>query len=277
MQNMNKHASPLVVKYGGNALAGAYAADPALLQIAALHRSGQGVVLVHGGGPEIDSWLARLDVPTRRIDGLRVTDAQTLDVTEAALCATVNKRLVRACTALGIRCAGVSGEDAALLTARKQQHPSGDLGFVGAISECDPSLLHTLLDAGYLPIVAPLAISHDHQHALNVNADTAAAAIAGALHASSTVFLTNVAQVRRHPHDPASGIASMTLCEASRFRDSDACTGGMRPKLEAAIAAVEYGSDSAVIAHAGARFEDILSGKAGTRIGRALQPAEARA
>ncbi len=250
---MNEHATPdvaglLVVKYGGNAM-GAEASgvgavsDPVLREIAGLWAAGTRIVLVHGGGPEIDRALAQRRIPTRRIDGMRVTDVPTLEATEAVLCGTINKRLVRDCTALGIPAAGISGQDGSTLVARKLLPESGaDLGLVGEVVTCDPKLLRALLDAGFLPVVAPLAIATDAAHAYNVNADLAAAAIAGALKASAFIMLTNVPRVLRDRDDPASGIDRLTLAEARAFATSDACEGGMKPKMDAAVAALENGS-----------------------------------
>jgi acetylglutamate kinase len=231
--------APLVVKYGGNALAGDGTADPVLAEIAGRHFSGEPIVLVHGGGPEIDRALAERGVETQRIDGLRVTGATTLAVTEAVLCGTLNKRLVRALGALGVRAAGISGQDGALLVAARTAVANGaDLGYVGTIVRTDPHLVRTLLAAGFLPVVAPLALARDCAHAYNVNADLAAAAIAAALHARAFVIVTNVPRVLRDPTDPSSGIDSLTLDEAHHFAQSDACRSSMKPKLEAAISAL---------------------------------------
>ncbi len=250
---MNEYATPLaagflVVKYGGNAMgteasgSGAVS-DPVLREIARLWGAGTRIVLVHGGGPEIDRALVQRGIPTRRIDGMRVTDAPTLESTEAVLCGTINKRLVRDCTALGIPTAGISGQDGKTLVAGKLLPANGaDLGFVGTVVACDQRLLRALLDAGFLPVVAPLAIAADAAHAYNVNADLAAAAVAGALKASAFILLTNVPRVLRDRDDPASGIDRLTLAEARAFATSDACEGGMKPKMDAAITALENGA-----------------------------------
>lgn len=222
--------------------------DPILAELVALHQAGTPVVLVHGGGPEIDRWLAQRNVPTRRVDGLRVTDEATLEVTEAVLCATINKRLVRACAALGAKAVGISGEDADTLVAQTAHGSHGeDLGFVGNVTACDPALINLLLAAKYLPVVAPLAVAPDDAHAYNVNADLAAAAIAGALQARAFIMITNVERVRRDPNDPASGIDRLSLEQARAFVKTPACEGGMLPKMQAAIAAVESGASASYI------------------------------
>jgi acetylglutamate kinase len=241
----HNYSSPLVVKYGGNAMGEGGGLLPELVQ---LHLDGTPVVLVHGGGPEIDRWLAQRNVPTRRVDGLRVTDEATLEVTEAVLCATINKRLVRACAALGAKAVGISGEDADTLVAQTAHGSHGeDLGFVGDVTACDPSLINLLLAANYLPVIAPLAVAPDDAHAYNVNADLAAAAIAGAVRARAFVMITNVERVRRDPKDPSSSIDRLSLEEARAFVDTPACEGGMRPKMLAAISAVETGAAASYI------------------------------
>jgi acetylglutamate kinase len=232
---------PIVIKYGGNAMGDG---DGFLAEVAAQVEVGTPVVLVHGGGPEIDRRLAERGVITRRIDGLRVTDDVTLEVTEAVLCGTLNKRLVRALTALGVRAAGISGQDAGTLLAAPATNRA--LGHVGERVTCDPALIRTLLAGGYLPVVAPLAASVDGR-ALNVNADLAAAAIASALGARAFILVTNVPRVLRDPADPCSGIERLSLDEARAFAASDACAGGMRPKIEAAIGAVVDGAAASFI------------------------------
>lgn len=240
---------PWVVKYGGSALAAG--GDEVLAEIAALHRDGQGVVLVHGGGPEIDAALRQRGIVTERVGGHRVTDAATLETVEAVLCGTINKRLVRALLALGASAVGMSGQDGATLIAERMRGEGGaDLGYVGQIVDCDATLVRGLLDARSLPVVAPLAISRDGTHAYNVNADLAAAAIASALKASAFVLVTNVPRVLRNPDDPSSGIDRMTLAQARDFAASEACRSSMKPKVLAAVSALEGGVARAYICSA---------------------------
>jgi len=240
---------PVVVKYGGNAMPAGGGADPVIEEIAALHRGGTPVVVVHGGGPEIDRALQERGIATQRIDGMRVTDAATLETTEFVLCATVNKRIVRALVALGVRAAGISGQDGPTLLAEAAS--ASDLGFVGTIVAVEPALVRTLLEGGFLPVVAPLAVARDGAHAYNVNADLAAGALAAALGARAFVAITNVRRVFRDPDDPASGIDELTLDEATAFAASEACRSSMKPKLAAAIAAVAGGAQASYIAAAG--------------------------
>jgi acetylglutamate kinase len=244
-----------VVKYGGNAMAGSVDGDPLLAEIAALWQAGARVVLVHGGGPEIDAALAARGVPTTRVDGLRVTDAVTLEITEAVLCGTINKRIVRALLALGIPAAGISGADGRTLIARRARSVNGgDLGYVGYVGDVavvEPQLIHALLGAGFLPVVAPVAIAQNAEHAYNVNADLAAGAIAAALAAEAFVIVTNVARVLRDVDDPNSGIARFTPEEALDFSTTAACRSSMKPKLAAAAFAVRDGAAAAYICAAG--------------------------
>jgi len=237
----------LVVKYGGNAMG--EGTDGALLtELADLRAAGHAVILVHGGGPEIDEALGRRGLATRRIDGLRGTDEDALEVAEAVLCATANKRLVRMCLQQGLPAIGISGQDGGLIRVRRALSPSGlDLGFVGEIVSVDPAPLLALLDAGYLPIVSPIAVDERAQHAYNVNADTVAGAIAAALKADAYVALTNVDRVLRDPSDPNTAIDELSVSDALHFAGSDACASGMKPKMLAAIDAVAGGARRAYI------------------------------
>ncbi len=238
------------MKYGGAALraTGGAATDPVLEELAALYERGERAALVHGGGPEIDRALEERGIATRRIDGQRVTDAATLETVESVLCGTLNKGLVRAALSLGIRAVGISGEDGPTLIAKRLEGAGGeDLGYVGEIVDCDPHLLRALLDAGYVPVIAPLAVSRDGRQTYNVNADLAAAALAAALASSAFVIVTNVGRVLRDPDDPRSGMDRLTPEEARAFAASDACRSSMKPKLLAAVAAVTGGAHAAYI------------------------------
>jgi acetylglutamate kinase len=247
MHNMHGFATPLVVKYGGNAMDDETEAALAA-ELAALTSEGHRAVVVHGGGPEIDRALADRGLRTSRIDGLRVTDGVVLDIAESVLCGTANKRLVRACLRAGVRAVGISGEDGGMLRARRAVSPSGgDLGYVGDIVRVDPQPLLALLRSGFVPIVAPLAIEERAGCAYNVNADTAAGAIAAALRASAYVVLTNVERVRRDPEDASTGLTQLSISEALLFATSESCQSGMRPKLLAAVEAVTGGARRAYI------------------------------
>jgi acetylglutamate kinase len=242
----------VVLKYGGHAIAAA-GADPVLDECAALWRRGDRIVLVHGGAPQIDAVLRERAITERRVAGLRVTDDATLAVVESVLCGTVNKALVRALLVRGVRVAGVSGQDAALLRARRATGPAGeDLGAVGEVDAVDPLVLRALLDAGLLPVVAPLAVDATAGRALNVNADTAAGAIAAALRADLYVNVTAVPRVRMDAADPATEVARLDGAAAARGIAAGAFDGGMRPKVRSALDALAGGAARAVIRGAAA-------------------------
>ncbi len=179
---------------------------------------------------------------------MRVTDEATLEVTEGVLCGGTNKRLVREAFALGLPAVGISGQDAGTLVAERLQGSNGeDLGYVGTIVETNVALIRALLDADFLPIVAPLAVARDGAHAYNVNADLAAAALASALNVDAFLAVTNVSRVLRDADDASSGIDRFTPEEALRFAAGDACRSSMKPKLQAAANAAQRGVAAAYI------------------------------
>ena len=241
-----------VVKYGGNAMgdedtARAFAADVVLLKAVGINP-----VVVHGGGPQIGAMLKRLGVETRFIDGLRVTDAATAEVAEMVLSGAINKRLVGAISAAGGRAIGLSGKDGGMMTARKLDgRASGDsaieqavdLGFVGEPARVDRSVIDTALAGGLIPVVAPIGTGEDGQ-TYNINADTFAGALAGALGAARLLLLTDIAGVL-----DGSGalIPELTPETIADLRREDTVTGGMIPKLETCVTAVEAGCEAAVI------------------------------
>ncbi len=242
----------IVLKYGGNAMARPESPDTLLDEVAERVAAGDRVVLVHGGGPQIDAALAERGLSPPRIHGLRVTDAATLAVAEHVLCGTVNKALVRALFRRGVRAAGVSGQDGALLQTRALEVEGGAaLGFVGVVAAVNPGILEGMFVAGLTPVVAPIGISEDGSSAFNINADTAAGAIAGALGADAYVVVTNVERIRRVATDPATGIHHLTSSEARRYIDDGTFDGGMAPKVESVIDALERGARRAIVCGSG--------------------------
>jgi acetylglutamate kinase len=242
----------IVLKYGGNAMAPPPAPDPLLDDVAVRVAAGDRVVLVHGGGPQIDAESSELGLAQRRVAGLRVTDAATLAVTERVLCGTVNKALVRALRRRDVDAVGISGQDGGLLLARPVAPIDGQaLGFVGEIYAVRCALLDALLAGGFTPVVAPLALSSDAGSALNVNADTAAGALAGALAADAYVVVTNVERVRLRVDDPASGIERLDVALARRYLSDGTFEGGMAPKMESIVKALEAGAKRAVVCGSG--------------------------
>jgi acetylglutamate kinase len=258
----------LVLKYGGNAMGSPADSDPILDDCAERVRAGDRLVIVHGGGPQIDAELQRRGIVPLRVGGLRVTDAETLAVTESVLCGSVNKALVRAALARELPALGVSGQDGRLLVAEPALDAQGrSLGFVGRITQVNVRPLVALLEQGFVPIVAPLGVAADASTAFNINADTAAGAIAGALRADAYVVVTNVDRVRLNVADPTSGIAQLNMEEAQRHLASGVFDGGMRPKMESAIDALALGAGRALICGAGpGAITRALNGEATTLV-----------
>jgi acetylglutamate kinase len=249
----------VVIKYGGHAmgeeaLAKLFAADAVLLKLLGLHP-----VIVHGGGPQISAMLQRAGVTSTFVDGLRVTDAATMEVAEMVLSGAINKEIASWITLAGaeadVRGVGLSGKDGRLITAerttRTRKNPDSDdeevvdLGFVGEPTKVDPKLLLALINSedDYIPVLAPIGVSAEGD-TYNINADTVAGAVAGALKAKRLLLLTDVQGVMG-----AGGelIRQMTVKEAGKAVATGIVTGGMIPKLETAVAAVEAGVESAVI------------------------------
>ncbi|MGH8981714.1 MAG: acetylglutamate kinase [Acidimicrobiales bacterium] len=237
----------VVVKFGGNALAGsevaAFAEDMVLL-----HSVGIKPVVVHGGGPQIGELLERLGKQSEFRDGLRVTDADTLDVARMVLVGKVNRDIVSAINVHGPLAVGLSGEDAKLITAAPH---SVELGFVGRVLAVDPTILRRLLAEDLVPVVATIGADESGQ-AYNINADTVAGAIAESLDAEKLVFLSDVEGVRADPADPSSHLRRLTADRLSELLESGNAAGGMAPKAEACVRAVR----------AGVRRAHILDGRA---------------
>jgi acetylglutamate kinase len=231
----------VVVKYGGNAMvADDGGRDPLTLfaeDIVLLHSVGIRVVVVHGGGPQIGELLARLGKESTFVDGLRVTDAETLDVARMVLVGKVNRELVAAVNVHGPLAVGISGEDGAFLQATPQ---SPDLGFVGEVRAVDPTLIERLLDTNLIPVVATIAMDSAGQ-AYNVNADVAAGAIATALQAEKLVYLTDVEGIRSTPDDPSTRLSTVTVDELEGMVGDGSITTGMIPKVASCVGAVRDG------------------------------------
>jgi acetylglutamate kinase len=230
----------VVVKYGGNVRSD-QTDDAALSQFAedvVLMRSvGMLPVVVHGGGPQIGSLMARLGKVPEFRDGQRVTDAETLEIARMVLVGKVNREIVSAINVHGALAVGLSGEDANLITAIARP---GQLGFVGDVEVVDPSLIERLLAQGLIPVVATIAADAAGQ-AYNINADAVAGALAAALHAEKLVFLTDVSGVRADPDDPETMLRTVTVDELEAMVSSGAATAGMVPKVEACTRAVRAG------------------------------------
>ena len=219
----------IVVKMGGSTF-GQH--DTTLDDLVALQRLGINTIVVHGGGSEITAWMQRLGLEARFVDGLRVTDQAAMQLALMTLAGKVNKELVAQVAQRGGRAVGLSGVDGQILQARRKD---ARLGFVGEIFQVDLTALTGVAGAGFVPIVAPIAIGEDYQ-ALNVNADTAAAAIATAIRAEKLIFLTDVPGVI---HTNGEAISRLSVEEAVKLIEAGTISGGMIPKVQACISALE--------------------------------------
>ena len=230
----------VVVKYGGNALAGGSDADALALfaqDVVLMRAVGMHPVVVHGGGPQISDLMNRLGKVPEFRNGLRVTDAETVDIARMVLRGQVNPQLVAAINVHGALAVGVSGEDASLISATPAD---GDLGFVGQVGSINPAILQRLLNEDLIPVVATIGSDATGQ-AYNINADTVAGALAVALGAEKLVYLTDIEGLRRDLADPASLIRQTTAGELEALVADGTLTGGMIPKIESCIAAVRGG------------------------------------
>ncbi len=230
----------VVVKYGGNALAGATDDDALAFfaeDIVLMRQVGMRPVVVHGGGPQISDLMTRLGKVTEFRNGLRVTDAETVDIVRMVLIGQVNPQLVAAINVHGPLAVGVSGEDAGLIRAKGRD---ADLGFVGDVEAINPTILHGLLDDEFIPVVATIGTDASGQ-AYNINADSVAGAIAEALGAEKLVYLTDIEGLRRVIDDPASLIRQTTPDELDALMADGTIAGGMIPKVESCVQAVRNG------------------------------------
>ena len=234
----------IVVKYGGAAMVHAELREAVFRDLALLTSVGVQPVVVHGGGPEINTWLKRLDIPAEFRDGLRVTDPDTMDVVEMVLVGRVNKQIVNGLNKLGAKAVGLSGSDGMLVEAR----PWGDgsHGLVGDVARVNPDVLEPLLDKGYVPVISSVAATRDGT-AHNINADTVAGELAAALEAEKLILLTDTPGILRDRDDPESLIHQLRLSEARQLIADGIVAGGMTPKTECCIRALAQGVAAAHI------------------------------
>jgi acetylglutamate kinase len=230
----------VVIKYGGNALAGASESDALgsfAKDVALLHAVGIKPVVVHGGGPQISALMERLGKTPSFHNGLRVTDAETMEIVSMVLLGTVNPQLVSAINQHGAPAVGVSGQDANMFMVTSRDSA---LGFVGDITKVDATIVKQMLDDSQIPVVATLGTGNTGQ-AYNINADTAAGALAEALGAQKLVYLTDIAGVRADKDDQGSLLRQATTSQLRSLLGSGAIDGGMIPKIESCVAAIERG------------------------------------
>jgi len=251
---MRRYAgSTVVVKFGGHAMGDkslfkTFASDMVLLK-----QVGTNPLVVHGGGPQIGEMLERMAIKSEFIDGLRVTDEATVDIVEMVLAGSINKSIVAAINEAGGRAVGISGKDANLITAKRllrtRTDPESniekviDLGFVGEPTNIDSTLIDTLILGGLIPVIAPVGQGNDGE-TYNINADTAAGAIAGAADAKRMLMLTDVEGVL---DQSGQLIPDLTIEKANKLKENGVISGGMIPKIETCIKAVRQGAEAAVI------------------------------
>ena len=233
----------IVIKYGGNAMTSEVLKEQVMEDIVLLTMIGVKVVVVHGGGPEISSLMKRLGKVPQFIDGLRVTDQETVDIAEMVLAGKVNKSLVSLLQTKGGRAIGVSGMDGRLIEA-KLKDPR--YGYVGDVTRINPQMITDMLDDGYIPVVSTLGWDKEG-HIYNINGDTAAGAIAAAIGAERMIMMTDISGIMRDKDDPDSLISELTVPEAQELCQNGVVQGGMIPKVECCIDALEHGVKAVVI------------------------------
>ena len=233
----------VVIKYGGNAMVNAQLKEQVMEDIALLWLIGVKVVLVHGGGPEISDMMQKLGKQATFVDGLRVTDRETVDIVQMVLAGKVNKTLVNLLQMQGAQAIGLSGMDGRLIRAKIKDEK---LGYVGEITRIHIRPVNDLLERGYVPVISTLGCDREG-NTYNINGDTAAAWIAGALGAERLIMMTDIAGILRDKDDPATLIPHLTLTEAAALYENGVISGGMIPKVDCCIEAIHRGVESVVI------------------------------
>ena len=233
----------VVVKYGGNAMTDEALKKSVMKDLLLLQLVGVKVVLVHGGGPAINSTLDAMQIESHFANGLRVTDEATMDVVQMVLAGKVNKGLVADLTDLGGKAVGLCGVDGNMIQVHKQDD---ELGYVGSIDTIDTSIIHDVISRGYIPVISFIGMGADGK-TYNINADTVAAKIAGALKAETMVAMTNIDGVLTDVHDPESLISKITMAEAEQLKADGIIAGGMIPKVDCCLEAIKAGAQKVFI------------------------------
>ncbi|MBO4292048.1 MAG: acetylglutamate kinase [Lachnospiraceae bacterium] len=229
----------IVVKYGGSAMSNEELQKNVIKDVTLLKLVGFKPIIVHGGGKEISKWVGKVGKEARFVNGLRVTDEETMEIAEMVL-GKVNKRLVTMVQELGVNAVGISGKDGGLLQVEKKYSGGEDIGFVGEITRVDPKVLYDMLEKDFLPIVAPIGLDDQFQ-TYNINADDAACAIAKAVGADKLVFLTDIEGLYKDINDKSSFINRLTAAEAEELIGGGYIGGGMLPKLANCTSAIRSG------------------------------------
>ena len=229
----------IVIKYGGSAMVDEELKRNVIQDVVLLKLVGFKPIIVHGGGKEISRWVGKVGKEAKFVNGLRVTDKETMEIAEMVL-GKVNKELVTLVESLGVKAIGISGKDGGLLKVNKKLSQGQDIGYVGDIKEVNPAILNELLEKDFLPIVCPVGLGDDFA-TYNINADDAACAIARAMKAEKLAFLTDIEGVYRDPEDTSSLISELFVNEAKALIENGNVGGGMIPKLQNCIDAIESG------------------------------------
>jgi len=233
------HGKTIVVKYGGSAMVDHELKKSVIRDVALLKLVGFRPIIVHGGGKEITRWTKRLGIETNFVNGLRVTDKETMEVAEMVL-NKINKGLASMMEKVGVHAVGICGKDGSVLRVDKKFSGGQDIGYVGEVKQVNAELLNTMLDNDIVPVVCPIG-SDDNYHSFNINADDAACAIATAVGAEKLAFLTDIEGVYRDPLDKSSLISELTVKEAEELLASGNVGGGMLPKIQNCIDAINSG------------------------------------
>lgn len=229
----------IVVKYGGSAMSNEELQKNVIKDVTLLKLVGFKPIIVHGGGKEISRWVGKVGKEAKFVNGLRVTDDETMEIAEMVL-NKVNKRLVTMVQELGVRAVGISGKDGGLLQVEKKYSGGEDIGYVGEITGVDPQVIYDLLENDFLPIIAPIGLDDQFQ-TYNINADDAACAIAKAVHAEKLAFLTDIEGLYKDINDKSSFISRLTAAQADELINGGFIGGGMLPKLNNCTSAIQNG------------------------------------
>lgn len=229
----------VVVKYGGSAMVDKTLEESVIKDVALLKLVGMKPIIVHGGGKEISKWINIVGKETKFVEGLRVTDGETMEIAEMVL-NKVNKGLVQRIEKLGVKAVGISGKDGGTLRVDKKLVNGQDIGYVGDVKEVNSELIDSLLENDFIPVIAPIGLGDDYE-SYNINADDAACAVARAIEAEKLAFLTDVEGVCKDPSDKSTLISVLTLAQADEMIESGEISGGMLPKIRNCIDAVNNG------------------------------------
>ena len=237
------YGKTVVVKYGGNAMTSETLKEQVMEDIVLLRLIGVRVVLVHGGGPEVSEMMTKLGKKPEFVDGLRVTDRETVDIVQMVLAGKINKSLVNLLEMKGGQAVGLSGMDARMIEAKRKDER---LGYVGEVTAVNIGPVTDLLDGGYIPVISTLGCDGEG-NTYNINGDTAAAAIAGALGAERLIMMTDIAGILADRNDPSTLIPEITVEEAGKLREAGIVSGGMIPKVECCVDAIRRGVKKVII------------------------------